>query len=561
MKERRYPFRRKAEIILLGLTSLVFVAPGLLTIYLKVKPNAFRREPWLRNATLAGVVPPPAPPSFSVRSIRNGEWQKGVTQQFNENFPGREFIIRVTHEAYLRLLRTTGINSRPWDITLGRGKNLFVNSYLIEYCIEREPPESLKPLVERLRVLQDALRRKQIAFVFLLTPSKPAIVPETIPRRWLARYDQRPRSIDHFRPMLKEAGIDYVDGIAITAALKEKAPVPIFPEGGIHWSAYATWHVANAVITKLKDQGMSVQTIDNPVLKISQNPTHEADIVKILDLVAPWHFPVINVTPRHLNVPEIDRPNCVVIGGSFNFGVDSLMSSSAQFAEIDVYFYYNVNKVYLRDGKVAFLPAATINFARDIFATDCLILEINESLLNNAGALNAFLNDAIAHLPELDQPRQSFEAEAYADVRLNEPVSFESGKPNLIKAAALSGFSSFEPLGTWSEGNQAVVRLTLPPADSDINVTATARPFIRPGVGQAVRVYANDHLVAEWSMTEPKYVTREFRVPANLIRRQRLVLRFDIAYPTSQAELKQNDDPRKLGIFLAQLAVEGVTEN
>jgi hypothetical protein len=60
LKERRYPFRRKAEIILLGLTSLVFVAPGLLTIYLKVKPNAFRREPWLRNATLAGVVPPPA---------------------------------------------------------------------------------------------------------------------------------------------------------------------------------------------------------------------------------------------------------------------------------------------------------------------------------------------------------------------------------------------------------------------------------------------------------------------------------------------------------------------
>ena len=561
MKERRYSNRRRAEVILLGLISLVFITPGFLTIRLKIKPNAFLKRPWLRNATLAGVVPPPPPPPFSLENIRNGEWQKGVTQQFNENFPGRELVIRVTHEAYLRLLRTTGINSRPWDITLGRGKNLFVNSYLIEYCTERESPESLQPLVDKLRVLQDALRRKQRPFVFLITPSKPSIVPETIPPRWLARYDPRPRSIDYFRPMLKEAGIDYVDGIAMTAALKDKAPVPIFPEGGIHWSAYVAWQVANAVITKLKEQGVTVHTIDNPTFEISRNPTFDADIVKILDLVRPWHFPVMNVTVHPLNVPEIDRASCVVVGGSFNFGVDSLMSISAQFTEIDVYFYYNVQKVYQRDGVTTWLPIPKINFARDIFAADCLILEINESLLNNADTLKAFLNDALEHLPELDQPRQSFAAESYADVQFKEPISFASGKPNPIKAAALSGFSFIEPLGTWSEGNQATVRLTLPSADSDIQVKATARPFIRPGVGQAVRVYANDHLVAEWSMMTPKSVTREFRVPANIIRRHRLVLRFEIGHPTSPGELEQNDDTRKLGIFLAQLVVEGAPEN
>lgn len=561
MKELRYTYRRKAEIILLGLISFVFVAPGFLTLYLKVKPKAFSRAPWLRNATLVGVVPPPAPPSFSMRHIRNCEWQKGVERQFNENFPGRELVTRVTHEAYLRLLRTTGVNCRPWDVTLGRGRNLFINSYLIEYCTEREPAESLRPLVQRLRELQDAVRRKQIAFLFLVTPSKPAMLPETIPPRWLARYDPRPRSIEHFLPMLKEAGIDYVDGIAITASLKDKCPVPVFPEGGTHWNFYASWHVANAVMTKLKDQGINVQTIEDPHLEITQNPQTEADIVNILDLVVPWHFPVISVMPRPLNVPEIDRPNCVVIGGSFNFGVDAMMSVSAQFAEIDAYFYYNVQKVFQRDGATAFLPIRKMNFARDIFAADCLILEINESVLNNAGALNAFLSDALVHLPELDQPRQSFAAEAYADVQFNEPISFKSGKPNLIKAAAISGFSVNEPLGTWSDGDQASVRLTLPPADSDIKVTATASPFIRPEVGQAVRVYANDHLVAEWSLTEPKEVTREFRVSANLIRRQRLVLRFDVAYPTSQAELKLNSDVRKLGIFLAQLKVEGVPEN
>jgi alginate O-acetyltransferase complex protein AlgJ len=561
LKERRYSYRRTAEIILLGLTSLVFAIPGLLTICLKIEPNAFLGAPWLRNATLAGVVPPPAPPPFSLKNIRDGEWQKGVARQFDENFPGREFITRITHEAYLRLLRTTGINSRPWDITLGLKKNLFVNTYLIEYCTERKPAESLRPLVQHLRTFKEALQRKQIPFVFLLTPSKPAIIPEAIPPRWLARYDPRPRSIDNFRPMLQEAGIDYVDGIAMTAALKDNATVPVFPTGGIHWGFPVAWQVGNAVLTKFKEQGMNVQTMDDPAFEISYNPQTEADIVKILDLVKPWHFPVMSVEPRRLNVPEIDRPNCVVIGGSFNFGIDALMSISAQFAEIDVYFYYNVNKVFQRDGETTVLPIRAMNFARDIFAADCLILEINESLLNNADALNAFLNDALEHLPELDQPRQSFAAEAYADVQFDEPISFEAAKPNLIKSAAVSGFSVIEPLGRWSDGDQASVRLTLPPADSDIKVTATARPFLRPGVGQAVRVYANDHLVAEWSMKESKYVTREFRVPAKFIRRQRLVLRFDIMYPTSHAELKQSDDVRKLGIFLAQIIVEGVAEN
>ena len=561
MKVHPYPFRRRAEIILLGLVSLVFVAPGFLTVYLKARPHAFLGAPWVRNATLAGVVPPPAPPPFSLRSLWNGEWQKGVARRFNENFPGREFITRVTHEAYLRLLRTTGINSRTWDVTLGRGQNLFINTYLIEYCIEREPPESLRPLVRQLRELQDALRQKQIAFLFLVTPSKPAMVPETMPPRWRARYDSRPRSIEYFLPMLKEAGIEYVDGIAITAALKEKAEVPVFPEGGIHWGFYPCWHVANAILAKLKDQGLNVQTIDDPTFAISNNPQTEADIVKILDLVKPWHFPVMSVTPRPLNVPDIDRPNCVVVGGSFNFGPNALMSSSAQFAEIDVYFYYNVEKVVQRDGATTFLPARPLNFARDIFAADCLILEINESMLNNAHALKAFLNDAIAHLPELDQPRQSFGAEAFADIQFNEPISFKTVQPNLIKATAISGFSVMEPHGTWSDGERATVRLTLPPGNSDLKVSATALPFIRPGIGQSVRVYANDHLVDEWSMTDPEFATREFRVPANFIRRQRLVLRFDIAYPTTHSEVTQSEDIRRLGIFLAQLNVENVRED
>lgn len=268
----------------------------------------------------------------------------------------------------------------------------------------------------------------------------------------------------------------------------------------------------------------------------------------------------MSVTPRPLNVSEIERPSCVVVGGSFNFPVNAMMSISAQFTEIDVYFYYNIEKVFQRDGATSFLPIRKMDFARDIFAADCLILEINESMLNHADALNAFLNDEFAHLPELEGPRQSFAAESYADVQFNAPISFESVKPNLIKDAALSGFSGHEPLGTWTDGEQATVRLTLPPTDSDIKITATARCIVRPDVGQAVRVYANDHPVAEWSMTHPNYVTYEFRVPANLIRRQRLVLRFDIEHPTSLAELKLGNDARKLGIFLSQLIVENVSE-
>src|SRR5262245_34444239 len=104
--------------------SLVLVTPGLLTAYLKVNPKAFPDAPWLRNATLKGVVPPPVPPKLSMNRFRSGEWQKAVERQFNEGFAGRELVTRVTHEAYFRLLRTTGINCRSWDITLGRGKNL-----------------------------------------------------------------------------------------------------------------------------------------------------------------------------------------------------------------------------------------------------------------------------------------------------------------------------------------------------------------------------------------------------------------------------------------------------
>jgi hypothetical protein len=80
LKELRYPYRRKAEIILLGLMSLVLVTPGLLTAYLKGNPKAFPDAPWLRNATpQKGWFRRQVPPKLSDEQNQDvAEWQKAV---------------------------------------------------------------------------------------------------------------------------------------------------------------------------------------------------------------------------------------------------------------------------------------------------------------------------------------------------------------------------------------------------------------------------------------------------------------------------------------------------
>jgi alginate O-acetyltransferase complex protein AlgJ len=385
-------------------TAVIFMLPLSLDLLAHLRPLSKK----LRNSLLAGVQPKYERLPFTLRSLFDAKYQGSLAERFSGDFIGRTFLIRQTNEIYYRAFNVCPMKSA--SLVLGRNGVVFEEAYLREYCLTRVDNNNAVPLVRDIKRLQEICGHLGIGFVLVLTPSKAAVFPDDIPARWLRRYDPRPRAYDSFVPLLRSEGIHFVDGHAITAEAKARAPAPVFPRGGTHWSQYAAWLTTNAVMASLQSQGKPLRPIECEELKVSNRPTGEdQDIYALMNLAVPWRYPVAELKIKQ-TPGQGPRPILAITGGSFVWKIAGLLNESRQFSEMDFFYYYKTMKMAFANGigtRVA-EPVQSVDFEREIFAADCLVLEINEQMLPNPANTQNFVADALKNLPDASKPKAQF---------------------------------------------------------------------------------------------------------------------------------------------------------
>lgn len=395
------------EKALMTIMAVFFAAPLLLFL-----PTLFMRTGTPQGSSLVGVEIGQTSVPFSWPAFFHARYQESLAEQFNRGFPCRSMLIRCINEIYFRLFKTCSMKQGQESvITVGRNDTLYETAYLREYCLQRPDADQFLPLVRDIKRLQDVCERLGMGFVVVISPSKAAIFPEDIPARWLRHYDPRPRSYDLFLPLVRQQGIHCVDGHALTAEAKNRAPTPIFPKGGIHWGQYGAWVTANAVLAELHAQGKALQPMEYSGVRISNSPRGEdEDLLHLMNMIVPWHYPVAQLSIQPAEGRPVPRPNLVIIGDSFSQMTAILFSESKQFSEIEYYFYYTGSKRSFVDGdfQVVSSPVKPLDFDREIFAADCLVLELNEQGMPDPHHLRTFVSDALAHLPEANKPKPPF---------------------------------------------------------------------------------------------------------------------------------------------------------
>lgn len=398
----------RAERVILAAIVIFLFLPLPLTIlsHTSMFSKAFRFGHLLGMQTEEKYTP------FSFPTLLNAKYQESLGRFFDKEFVSRVQLIKFTNELYFRMFKVSPMVSAA--ITVGRHDTLYGTQFLDEYYLRRRTREELEPMVRDLKTMQDACRKLGMGYVVLVTPSKASIESELNPRGWDRFYNPSPRGYDLLIPLLKQYGLHYVDGHAILAKAKGQAVVPLFPKGGIHWGQYGGWLTANALVAELQSQGQPLQFIERGESKITNNPTpDEADDLLLMNLVFPWKFPVehFDIKPAKTAGEKGRRPNLVFVSGSFMWRLADILSTSRQFSEIDCYYYYKINKTCFVDGKInaATNDVKPLDFAREIFAADNLVLELNEERIPAYPThLTAFLDDALKHLPDESKPREPF---------------------------------------------------------------------------------------------------------------------------------------------------------
>jgi alginate O-acetyltransferase complex protein AlgJ len=304
----------------------------------------------------AGFIPPPPPlagvehplerPALSVAALWSGGYAWQFTPWFGRNDPAVPAAVAARSQVYFSLLQQSTVA----DVVVGRGQQLLEVSYIEEYC--HRDRAAMAPAAEawagKLAAMQRWYASQNRAFVYVITPDKPATYPGYIPAGWPcpAAPADRDGMLAAWRAILARHGVTFVDGPAIVAAAKPDYPFPMFPRGGTHWNWVAAGLTTQALIREIDRQRPDSLPEFGFTWRLSEPVFMDRDLTDLLNLPYPSPgdpTPLLDIqaaAPAACHTPHI-----AAVGGSFTFHLLMLLDRLPCPPRTDFYTYFTVEHV------------------------------------------------------------------------------------------------------------------------------------------------------------------------------------------------------------------------
>jgi len=364
----------------------------LITVWnLAATPNG-----WIKIGPKLGGVTLEAPVILSWSSLRDGSFQKSVAIRLSEAFAFRPLLIRINNEIRFELF---GALTAPQVVSGSKGQ-LIGQNYLDEYCsrVEGQGGTLAAGITSKLRAIQDYYRQRGGAFVYLVSPSKAAHLPEyfldriSCPSSLAARAQRVPQYVN----ALRDAGINVLDGAGLIHSLKGRYEVELFPQGGEHWNELGGALVVSALVNEINAQTGREIVPPFTFSYVLSRPAGGADR-ELVDLLNVFFPPLGYLTPKmtYARPTACEQTaartlNAAIVGSSFGHLPAGILIEQNCLSALNFYYYarggrfggvpYREQQRNLSDSDLAPL--------RDV---ELLIIEENESFFGRSGYIDEVL--------------------------------------------------------------------------------------------------------------------------------------------------------------------------
>ncbi|MDA8175392.1 MAG: hypothetical protein M0018_12565, partial [Nitrospiraceae bacterium] len=268
-------------------------------------------------------------------------------------------------------------------------------------------------LAKQIVLVKSLCKKRGVSFLVLISPSKASVYPEYIPDKFMQRRTGAQRDYDIMTALFRRYGIDYVDGARITLNAKKGIPLPLFCRGGTHWNYLGASYTVRALVNEVgRLKGMHLANISWDGIRVSSRPEDgdgsDRDLADGLNLAMPPYNYKVPYPDFKTVLPggKISRCSIAMVGDSFSHIVLVLLNLAHSFSSMDFYYYYRRDLwTFPQDiaRETAFRArdidhrTQYIDWQRDFFDKDAVILEINEAAFSSP-YIKAFLDDAVKHL-------------------------------------------------------------------------------------------------------------------------------------------------------------------
>ncbi len=368
------------------LTIYFVISLFLIILFLPVTQGVFHFFP---EEELFGITEKTKRPTFSFSGWINKTFQKDFETWIDGKLGLRGFFVKTDNE--INYLLFNEIHQKTGTrLIVGEDNYLFEYNYIETYLgKDYEKTSILRKRVEELKRLQDILKEKGIALIFLMSPSKASFYSEHIPRELVFDTAKENPETNYKRilPILEENKINYFDSLNFFLEKKENTDYPLFSKSGTHWTRYGSCLVLEKLIEETSNQLNSNFLIpDCSNVDISSIPKYEdRDLADLSNL---WYkkmffqdlaYPQFQYDPENINDIRL-----LMIGDSFSWGILSNIRESG--AMIDYNFYYYFNSDY-NNRNIIVTPVTDDKevLKEIILSKNLIIIEATETALNNVG--------------------------------------------------------------------------------------------------------------------------------------------------------------------------------
>ncbi len=219
--------------------SIFFLIVVLLTLPLAQQLTGFVKEKPLTGSIIKSDIP-----ELTASGWLAGDYQTKADNYINTSFGFRPFFVRLHNQIDYSLFGVVNASS----VIVGKEGFLYEYDYIKEYLGRKFlGKDEIDRRLNKLKQVSDTLKNRDIDIVILLAAGKASYFPEYFPDS-LDPHSKTISNYDYFAHYLDSSGLSHIDFNKWFIELKDTSKYPLFPKGGIHWSKYGEFLVADSLI-------------------------------------------------------------------------------------------------------------------------------------------------------------------------------------------------------------------------------------------------------------------------------------------------------------------------
>jgi SGNH hydrolase-like domain, acetyltransferase AlgX len=254
---------------------------------------------------------------FSDSLFREGVYQEKMENAIKDNAGFHNFFVRIQCQLNYSLFGIAKVQA----VVVGKEGYLFQQNYIDAVTGEGFNGEESIPLqMQKAKVVQDILKKKNIDLVFALAPGKGSYYEEFIPDVLLKNRDKNKTNYAFYKKEGIKEGINMIDLRSYFLSLKDTIHYPLFSKIGVHWGDYASVIAMDtishyiAALHKIKMKEFYITAFE----KRDTLKRTDRDAALLLNTFSdPPHYSLPYVKIKYKTDTANTKPNLLVVGDSY----------------------------------------------------------------------------------------------------------------------------------------------------------------------------------------------------------------------------------------------------